>query len=79
MNKVGILLIDTSGYKQTAIFIDTQGDEWLEHHRTDELKTEIKLSSGRDYKKMPGIRHCRTVGFHVPFACQTYGSGREEM
>jgi electron transport complex protein RnfC len=51
VNKVDTL-IDTSGYKQTAIFIDTQGDEWLETiDRTDELKTEIKLSSEEIIKK----------------------------
>lgn len=38
-------IIDTTGYKQTAIFIDVEGDEWVETiDRTIELKREIILS-----------------------------------
>ncbi len=37
--------IDTSGYKQPAVFIDVEGDEWIETiDRSDEILTEIKLS-----------------------------------
>ena len=39
-------IIDTTGYKQTAIFIDVEGDEWIETiDRTNEIVTDIKLSS----------------------------------
>jgi electron transport complex protein RnfC len=36
---------DTSGYKQTAIYIDVEGDEWVETiDRSDVIVQEIKLS-----------------------------------
>ena len=39
-------IIDTTGYKQTAVFIDVEGDEWIETiDRTSEIVTDIKLSS----------------------------------
>ncbi len=51
VNKVDSL-VDTSGYKQTAVFIDVTGDEWLETiDRSDELITDIKLSSEEIIKR----------------------------
>lgn len=39
-------VIDASGYKQTAIFITVEGDEWVETiDRSNEIITDIKLSS----------------------------------
>jgi H+/Na+-translocating ferredoxin:NAD+ oxidoreductase subunit C len=39
-------IMDSSGYKQAAIFIEVDGDEWIETiDRTSEIVTEIKLSS----------------------------------
>lgn len=36
---------DMTGYKQTCIFIDVKGDEWVEEiDRSPEIRTEIKLS-----------------------------------
>jgi H+/Na+-translocating ferredoxin:NAD+ oxidoreductase subunit C len=44
VNKIDTI-IDTSGYKQTAVFIDVEGDEWCESIiRTDEIISAIKLS-----------------------------------
>ena len=44
INKIDSI-IDTTGYKQTAVFIDVEGDEWIETiDRSSELNTEIKLS-----------------------------------
>jgi len=38
-------IIDSTGYKQTAVFITTEGDEWDETiDRSNEIITEIKLS-----------------------------------
>ena len=38
-------VIDVSGYRQSAIFIDVQGDEWLETiDQSPDLITEIKLT-----------------------------------
>ena len=38
-------IIDVSGYRQTAIFIDVQGDEWIESiDQSNDLITEIKLT-----------------------------------
>jgi H+/Na+-translocating ferredoxin:NAD+ oxidoreductase subunit C len=38
-------IMDSSGYKQAAIFIEVEGDEWIETiDRTSEIVTEIKLS-----------------------------------
>lgn len=35
-------VLDTTGYRQNAIFIDTEGDEWIEGiDRSDDLVTEI--------------------------------------
>jgi electron transport complex protein RnfC len=39
------MVIDTSGYKQTTIFIDVAGDEWIETiDRSGEIVTDIKMS-----------------------------------
>jgi len=39
-------IIDTSGYKKSAIVINVEGDEWEESiDKSDEIKTEINLSS----------------------------------
>ena len=44
INKIDSI-IDTTGYKQTAVFIDMEGDEWMETiDRSSELTREIKLS-----------------------------------
>lgn len=38
-------IIDTSGYKQSAVFIDVEGDEWIETiDKSSEINREIKLS-----------------------------------
>jgi Na+-translocating ferredoxin:NAD+ oxidoreductase subunit C len=38
-------IIDTSGYKQPAVFIDVEGDEWCESiNRSNEIVREINLS-----------------------------------
>jgi electron transport complex protein RnfC len=45
-------VLDTTGYKQTAVFIDVEGDEWSETiDRNDEIVTEIKLSPEEIVKK----------------------------
>ncbi len=45
-------VIDTSGYKQTAVFINTEGDEWIDTiDRSSEILTDIKLSSEEIIKK----------------------------
>jgi electron transport complex protein RnfC len=39
------LIIDSTGYKQTAVFIDVEGDEWIETiDRNDRIISEIKLT-----------------------------------
>jgi Na+-translocating ferredoxin:NAD+ oxidoreductase subunit C len=44
VNKIDSIA-DTTGYKQTAIFIDVEGDEWIESiDRSSDIVTEIKLS-----------------------------------
>jgi electron transport complex protein RnfC len=43
---------DASGFRQTAIFIDTSGDEWIDTiDRSEELITDIRLSSGEIIEK----------------------------
>jgi Na+-translocating ferredoxin:NAD+ oxidoreductase subunit C len=38
-------IMDSTGYKQTAVFIDTEGDDWIETiGRSSEIVKEIKLS-----------------------------------
>jgi len=45
-------VIDTSGYKQTAIFIDVDGDEWVETiDRSDEIIVDIRLTSEEIVKR----------------------------
>ena len=52
--------IDTSGYKNTCIFINVEGDEWLETiDRTPDLKTEITMSAEEIRAK---IAECGIVG-----------------
>jgi Na+-translocating ferredoxin:NAD+ oxidoreductase subunit C len=44
INKIDTI-IDSSGFKQTAVFIDVEGDEWVETiDRSTQLKTEIILT-----------------------------------
>ncbi|HOO98868.1 MAG TPA: electron transport complex subunit RsxC [Bacteroidales bacterium] len=44
VNKIDTVT-DTSGYKQTAVFIDVEGDEWVETiDRSEEIVTESGLS-----------------------------------
>ena len=44
INKID-MIIDTTGYKQTAVFIDVEGDEWIETiDRRSELVSEIKMA-----------------------------------
>jgi Na+-translocating ferredoxin:NAD+ oxidoreductase subunit C len=51
VNKIDTI-IDTSGYKQTAVFIDVEGDEWVGNiDRSNEIVTEIKLSPEEITKK----------------------------
>jgi len=46
------LVTDTSGYKQPAVFIDVEGDEWVETiDRSNEIITEVKLSGEEIIKK----------------------------
>ena len=45
-------VLDTTGYRQTAVFIEAEGDEWLETiDRNDDIIKEIKLSSEEIIKK----------------------------
>jgi electron transport complex protein RnfC len=45
-------IIDNTGYKQTAVFIDVEGDEWIDTiDRSSKIVTEIKLSSEEIVKK----------------------------
>lgn len=45
VNKIDTI-IDTTGYKQTAVFIDVEGDEWIDTiDRSRDIVTEIKLSA----------------------------------
>jgi electron transport complex protein RnfC len=51
INKIETLT-DTTGYKQTAVFIDTEGDEWLESiDRSINIQKEIKLSKDEIVKR----------------------------
>jgi electron transport complex protein RnfC len=51
VNKIDAVL-DATGYKQTAVFINVEGDEWSEIiDRNDEIVTEIKLSPEEIVKK----------------------------
>jgi len=44
VNKIDTV-IDSTGYKQTAVFIDAEGDEWVDTiDRNDEIVVDIKLS-----------------------------------
>lgn len=45
VNKIDSI-VDTTGYKQTAVFIDVEGDEWVDSvDRSDDIITDIKISS----------------------------------
>lgn len=51
VNKIDTI-IDTTGYKQTAVFIDTEGDEWIDGiDRDPSLNKNIILSSEEIIKK----------------------------
>ncbi|MEI6048500.1 MAG: electron transport complex subunit RsxC [Bacteroidota bacterium] len=44
VNKIDTI-VDTTGYKQTAVFIDVEGDEWIETiDRSSKTVTEIKIT-----------------------------------
>jgi len=45
VNRIDFAL-DSTGYKQTAVFIDVEGDEWISTiDRSKEINKEVKLSS----------------------------------
>lgn len=45
-------IIDSTGYKQTAVFIDVEGDEWVDTiDRSREINKEIRLDSGEIIKR----------------------------
>lgn len=51
VNKIDSI-IDASGYKQNAVFIDVEGDEWVETiDRSEEIVTEVTLTSEEIIKK----------------------------
>jgi electron transport complex protein RnfC len=51
VNKID-MAIDPTGFRQTAVFIDTEGDEWLDTiNRSDEIIAEVKLSPEEIIKK----------------------------
>ncbi len=51
VNKIDTV-IDASGYKQTAVFIDVEGDEWVETiDRSEEIVTDISLSADEIVKR----------------------------
>ncbi|HNY15367.1 MAG TPA: hypothetical protein PKI12_07485, partial [Bacteroidales bacterium] len=51
VNKIDSI-IDASGYKQNAVFIDVEGDEWVETiDRSGEIVTEVTLTSEEIIKK----------------------------
>lgn len=51
VNKIDSI-IDTTGYKQTAVFIDVAGDEWVDTiDRSEEIITDIKLTSAEIIKR----------------------------
>jgi electron transport complex protein RnfC len=51
VNKIDSV-IDTSGYKQPSVFIEVDGDEWVETiDRSNEIITEVKLSGEEIIKK----------------------------
>lgn len=45
-------VIDSSGFKQTAVFIDVEGDEWIDSiDSSNDIKRDIKLSAEEIRKK----------------------------
>lgn len=45
-------IVDITGYRQTAVFIDTDGDQWIETiDRSDKIEKEIKIAAGDIAKK----------------------------
>jgi len=51
VNKIDLIL-DYTGFRQTAVFIDTNGDDWADTiDKSDTIITEIKLSSEEIVKK----------------------------
>lgn len=63
--------VDTTGYKQTAIFIDVEGDEWIETiDRSNNVIREIKYAPEEITKKCleAGIVG---LGGNIPISYQT--------
>lgn len=59
INKIDFVM-DSSGYKQNAVFIDVEGDDWMETIDTSkEVITDIKLSSSEIVNR---CRECGIVG-----------------
>jgi len=51
VNKIDTV-IDSTGYRQTAVFIDAEGDEWVDTiDRSDEILVDIKLSQEEIIKR----------------------------
>ncbi len=68
---------DSTGYKQTAVFIDVEGDEWLDTiDRSKEIIRDIKLSPEEIVKKMFRIRNRWIRRSYFPFACKAHGTSQ---
>lgn len=53
-------VIDSTGFKQTAVFIDVEGDEWLDSiDRSNQVEREVKLTSEEIIKR---CLECGIVG-----------------
>jgi len=73
-------IIDSTGYKQTAVFITTEGDEWMDTiDRSSEIITEIKLSPEEIIKRCLESGIVGLGGATFPSQCKAYGTCREEM
>jgi electron transport complex protein RnfC len=59
VNKIDTI-VDSSGYKQTAVFIDTEGDEWMESiDRSSQMVRDVAFSSEEIIKR---CLECGIVG-----------------
>lgn len=79
VNKIDTI-VDGTGFKQTAVFIDVDNDDWVETiDRSSEIKTAVTLSPEEIIKKMSRFGHCRIRRCYFPLSCEIIGSNRKKM
>ena len=75
-------IVDASGYRRPAIFVDVEGDEWVETIESDPRFGDIGSTAGVDGRRHreqgESGRYCRYGRCHIPLPCETDSPKRDK-